>query len=41
MKFISKWSDKKFLAFCHCGYVHELEPAKPQPESSAVTAAKG
>lgn len=29
MKYISKWSETKFLAFCTCGYVHELEPAKP------------
>lgn len=25
-KWIGKWSDKLWLAYCHCGRVHELVP---------------
>lgn len=25
-KYIGKWSDQLWLAYCHCGKVHELEP---------------
>jgi len=32
-KWIGKWSDNLYLAFCHCGKVHELVPrlSKPRP----------
>jgi hypothetical protein len=29
-KYIGKWDDKTYLAFCHCGYVHELVTLEKQ-----------
>ena len=29
-KWIGKWSDTLWLAYCHCGKVHELVPAKQE-----------